>query len=133
VWPHDNSLIAWGLRRYGYRAEAARVAWGILEAAPYFDNRLPEAFAGYRREVTNFPVEYPTACSPQAWATGAPLLLIRTLLGLDPLRDRVVVDPAIPTAIERLELLGVKRGRWEEVDAFGRGRIDLGSRTTTEA
>ena len=47
----------------------------MLEAARYFDYRLPEAFAGYARERTQFPVEYPTACSPQAWATGAPLLL----------------------------------------------------------
>src|SRR5262249_43948270 len=46
VWPHDNSIIAWGLMRYGYRAEAARIALGTLEAAPYFHERLPEAFAG---------------------------------------------------------------------------------------
>jgi glycogen debranching enzyme len=124
VWPHDNSFIAWGLRRYGYREQAARVAWGILEAAPYFRHRLPEAFAGYARERTHFPVEYPTACSPQAWASGAPLLLLRTLLGLEPVGNCLLVDPAIPTAIQRLELLGI-RGRWHEMDAFGRGRIEL--------
>ena len=84
VWPHDNSFIAWGLRRYGYNAEAARIAAGILDAAEYFDGRLPEAFAGYPRELTRYPVQYPTACSPQAWATGAPLLLLRTMLGLEP-------------------------------------------------
>src|SRR2546430_7641083 len=82
VWPHDNSLIAWGLTRAGYRHEAATVAAGILQAATYFHDRLPEAFAGYPRALTRFPVEYPTACSPQAWATGAPLLLLRALLGL---------------------------------------------------
>src|SRR5438309_1918665 len=82
VWPHDNSIIALGLARYGYRKEAARVAMGILEAATFFHDRLPEAFAGFRRDMTRFPVEYPTACSPQAWATGAPLLLLRVVLGL---------------------------------------------------
>ena len=76
VWPHDNSFIAWGLRRYGYEAEAgAHLPAAILEAADLFDGRLPEAFAGYARSETHFPVEYPTACSPQAWATGAPLLI----------------------------------------------------------
>jgi glycogen debranching enzyme len=127
VWPHDNSLIALGLRRYGYREEAARIALGILEAATFFEGRLPEAFAGYPRRQTRFPVEYPTACSPQAWATGAPLLLLRTMLGLEPIGDRLLVDPAVPDAIERLELLGVP-GRWGRVDALGRGRIELDRR-----
>src|SRR5262249_30347665 len=76
VGPHDNSYIAAGLRRYGYDAEAGSIALGILQAAEFFHSRLPEAFAGYPRELTRFPVEYPTACSPQAWATGAPLLLL---------------------------------------------------------
>lgn len=125
VWPHDNGIIALGLRRYGYKDEAARIAMGILEAATYFDNRLPEAFAGYVRERTHFPVEYPTACSPQAWSTGAPLMLIRSMLGIDPLGDRLVVDPGVPEPIQRLELLGIPRGRWERVDAFGRGRIGV--------
>ena len=72
IWPFDNSFIAWGLRRYGFKVEAARVAAGILEAAAFFDGRLPEAFGGYPRAMTKYPVQYPTACSPQAWSTGAP-------------------------------------------------------------
>ncbi|MCI0362379.1 MAG: hypothetical protein L0219_00765 [Phycisphaerales bacterium] len=130
VWPHDNSIIAWGLRRYGYRKEAARIAMGILEAATFFRYRLPEAFAGYARQHTRFPVEYPTACSPQAWATGAPLLLIRTLLGLEPIGKNLLVDPAIPRQIERIELLNIP-GPWGKADAFGRGLIDLDQPTTT--
>jgi glycogen debranching enzyme len=123
VWPHDNSFIAMGLRRYGYREEAARVAMNMLEAATYFKGRLPEAFAGYQRELTEFPVEYPTACSPQAWASGAPLLLLRAILGLEPIGNNLLVDPAIPSQLGQLELLDIP-GRWGRVDAFGRGRVN---------
>lgn len=124
VWPHDNSIIAEGLRRYGYRKEAAQIAMGILEAADFFEYRLPEAFAGYQREETRYPVEYPTACSPQAWSTGAPLLLLRTLLGMDPIGDNLLVAPALPNSIERVEILGLM-GRWGSADAFGRGTLSL--------
>jgi glycogen debranching enzyme len=124
VWPHDNSIIALGLRRYGRRAEAAKIAMGILDAANYFNHRLPEAFAGYLRSRTKFPVEYPTACSPQAWATGAPLMLLTTLLGLEPMGDHLLVEPALPSSIGHLGLLGIS-GRWGRADAFGRGLVEL--------
>jgi glycogen debranching enzyme len=123
VWPFDNSFIAWGLRRYGFKAEAAAIVAGILEAAEVFDGRLPEAFGGYARGSTRYPVQYPTACSPQAWSTGAPLLLLRAGLGLEPNGDNLIVDPALPTWIGNLELLDLP-GRWKHIDAFGRGRID---------
>ena len=121
VWPFDNSFIAWGLRRYGFKEEAARIAAGILAAADFFDGRLPEAFGGYERSLTRYPVQYPTACSPQAWSTGAPLLLLRTMLGLEPVGDLLVVDPALPVGIGHVALLDIP-GRWGRVDAFGRGR-----------
>ena len=124
VWPHDNSMIALGLRQYGYDREAAQIVLGMLEAARFFNGRLPEAFAGYPRRLTGFPVEYPTACSPQAWAAGTPLLLIRTMLGLEPTGDRLVVNPAIPSVFGEVQLLEIP-GRWGHVDAFGRGKIDL--------
>ena len=124
VWPFDNSFIAWGLRRYGFKQEAAAIAAGILEAAEFFDGRLPEAFGGYERSETRYPVQYPTACSPQAWSTGTPLLLLRTMLGLEPEGEHLVVDPALPSTIGRLELLDIP-GRWGRIDAFGRGRVDV--------
>jgi glycogen debranching enzyme len=107
VWPHDNSLIAAGLRRYGYDREAATIAFAILEAAQYFLGRLPETFAGYSRTLTDFPVEYPTACSPQAWATGAPLFLLRVLLGLEAHGGDVEQSPVLPDGIAELSLLGL--------------------------
>jgi glycogen debranching enzyme len=115
------------MRRYGFKSEAARIAAGILAAAEFFDGRLPEAFGGYERALTNFPVQYPTACSPQAWSTGAPLLLLRTMLGLEPIGENLVVDPALPAGIGHLELLDI-RGRWGRIDAFGRGRVDMARR-----
>ena len=124
VWPFDNSFIAWGLRRYGFKEEAARIASGILDAAVVFDGRLPEAFGGYERSVTKYPVRYPTACSPQAWSTGAPLLLLRTMLGLEPTGDHLVVDPVLPESIGHVELLDIP-GRWGRMDAFGRGRVQV--------
>ncbi len=127
VWPFDNSFIAWGLRRYGFKEEAARIAAGILEAADFFDGRLPEAFGGYERTLTRYPVQYPTACSPQAWSTGAPLLLLRTMLGLEPVGDLLVVDPALPVGIGHVALLDIP-GRWGRVDAFGRGRVSVGEK-----
>ena len=88
----------------------------------------PEAFGGYERSLTKYPVQYPTACSPQAWSTGAPLLLLRTMLGLEPLGDHLVVDPSLPASIGHLELLDIP-GRWGRIDAFGRGRVRLGGQT----
>ncbi|HEU5207671.1 MAG TPA: glycogen debranching N-terminal domain-containing protein [Gaiellaceae bacterium] len=130
VWPFDNSFVAWGLRRYGFKEEAAEIAAGILDAAEFFDGRLPEAFGGYPRPQTKYPVQYPTACSPQAWSTGTPLLLMRTMLGLEPHGEHLVVDPALPRRIGHLELLDIP-GRWGRIDAFGRGRVDVGRTTRT--
>ncbi|XXY08424.1 glycogen debranching N-terminal domain-containing protein [Sorangium sp. So ce185] len=127
VWPHDNSLIALGLRRYGFSVEAGRIATGNLAAAPFFHYRLPEAFAGYPRELTKFPVEYPTACSPQAWAAGAPLLFLRAVLGLEPMGNRLFVDPAVPAELGEIRLLDIP-GRWGRSDAFGRARPESGLR-----
>ncbi len=127
VWPFDNSFIAWGLRRYGFKQEAAQIAAGILNAAAFFDGRLPEAFGGYEQQATKYPVQYPTACSPQAWSTGAPLLLLRTLLGLEPVGNHLVVDPALPSGIGALAVMEIP-GRWGRIDAFARGEIELNRR-----
>ena len=121
VWPHDNSIIVDGLARYGFRDEANRVALALLEAAGFLEFRLPEAFSGFGRDIGRFPVPYPTACSPQAWSTGTPLLLLRTMLGLDTSGRFLVSDPALPADINYLALLDIP-GRWGRIDAFGRGR-----------
>jgi glycogen debranching enzyme len=121
IWPHDNALIAVGLYRYGYRDEANRISLALIEAATYSGHRLPEAFAGFPREVGRFPVPYPTACSPQAWATAAPFAFITVMLGLDVQGQELVARPAIPESVGRLKIRGLRAfgHRWD-VEAVGR-------------
>jgi len=120
VWPHDNSIIAMGLARYGFRDEANRISMGLLEAAAFSAYRLPEAFSGYPRSMGRFPVPYPTACSPQAWATGAPLLFVRAMLGLDARDGAIVLDPSVPDEIGRISIHGLQAfgTRWD-IEAVG--------------
>lgn len=113
VWPHDTSIVAEGMRRYGFREQASRLAISLVEAAAYFECRLPEVLSGFARADNPFPVVYPTASRPQAWAAGAPLLALRTLLGLDVADGLHVVNPWLPATVGRIELSGlhVRGGR----------------------
>jgi glycogen debranching enzyme len=120
VWPHDTAIIAAGLARYGYREEASRLAVATLEASRHFDYRLPEVFVGYSRAETPVPVAYPTACSPQAWATGTPLLLLRVMLGLEPTPDGPLIKPHLAEPINTLALHGLP-GRWRDRPDVSRG------------
>jgi glycogen debranching enzyme len=102
VWPHDTALVAAGLARYGLHDEAGRLLHAVIDAARWFDDRLPEVFAGYQREQTGMPVRYPTACSPQAWAAAVPLSVVTTVLGRGPEGDG---EPHLPEGVERLRLV----------------------------
>ncbi len=119
VWPHDTAFVAAGLARYGRRADANRLAMAILEAASHVDHRLPEALVGYARTMTGSAIPYPNAASPQAWAAGAPLLILRTMLGLEPDGERLSAAPDLPAQIGRLALRRVpgRWGRWDIDDA----------------
>ena len=132
VWPHDNSLIAHGLALRGESDASLQILRSMLEAARFFDGGLPEVFAGLARRDTPFPVAYPTASRPQAWAAGAPVLLLRVLLGLEPdPHERVLTvrDDRLPPWVGDLTLSGVP--------AFGKrfdvriraGRAELGEAT----
>jgi glycogen debranching enzyme len=106
VWPHDNALVAAGLMRYGFVREAQRVIMAMLDAAVAQGGRLPELFSGLDRLELPLVVSYPTSCSPQAWAAASPLLMLRTLLRLDPWvpRGKVWLHPALPDQIGRLHV-----------------------------
>jgi glycogen debranching enzyme len=103
VWPHDTAIVAAGMRRYGFDEEAAKLCKALLETAEAFSNQLPEVIAGFPRNGTGVPVEYPGALKPQSWAAAAPLLAIRTLLGLDVVDGKLRSSP-----IERLRLKGIE-------------------------
>ncbi|HEX5799283.1 MAG TPA: glycogen debranching N-terminal domain-containing protein [Gaiellaceae bacterium] len=120
IWPHDNAIVALGLARAGFRDEANRIALAQLEAAAFTGNRLPEAFAGFERWVSRFPVPYPTACSPQAWATAAPFVFVQTMLGLAAGDGELRLDPRVPEEIGRIcvRRLHAFGAEWE-VEAAG--------------
>lgn len=111
IWPHDNALIAAGFARYGLRQQAARIFEGLFEASTYMDlRRLPELFCGFPRQRGAGPVFYPVACSPQAWATAAPILMMQSCLGLhiDPRGKRVSFDrPTLPSFLDEVVVRGL--------------------------
>ena len=102
VWPHDTAILAAGLIRYGHIAQAHRIVRGLLHAASAFSGRLPELFCGFDRTEFAVPIQYPTSCSPQAWAAASPLLLLRSLLRFDPCvpDGQVWIAPVVPTLPE---------------------------------
>jgi glycogen debranching enzyme len=114
IWPHDNSIIVDGLRRYGFDAEAEKIFKAIFEVAQQFpDGRLPELFAGYRRTARSRPIPYPETCSPQAWAAGAIPFMLTSSLGLEPdaISQRLrVVRPALPAFLGEVTVRGLRVG-----------------------
>jgi len=113
VWPHDNSMIINGLIRYNYHREAIKVINGLIKASQYFKyNRLPELFCGFSHKEMKEPIEYPVACSPQAWACGSIYLIIQSLLGinLDVANNKIYLKPILPDEINKVEVKNLKIG-----------------------
>ena len=129
IWPHDNSIVAAGLIRYGFLDEAEQVIGQLFEAALHFDDyRLPELYCGFDRESQSpvGPATYPVSCSPQAWAAGAPILLLQAMLGLeaDAAHNRIVLRPRLPESLP-VEYIILRNLR------LGNSRIDLKVRRET--
>jgi glycogen debranching enzyme len=113
VWPHDNGIIALGFKRYGFAAEASRIARDISEAGSFFMlHQLPELYAGIQREDTNFPVQYLGANVPQAWAAGSVFSFLQAILGIQPdaPNRRLYIDPVLPSWLPDLKLIDVRLG-----------------------
>ncbi len=106
VWPHDTAFVAWRLRRAGFATHAVTLVEDLLGVSDHFGGRLPELLAGVARDELPTPAVYPTSCLPQAWAAASPLLVLRTLLGLEPDVPHGVVrlDPVLPDGCTRLRL-----------------------------
>ncbi|MDX6618784.1 MAG: hypothetical protein QOK36_1170 [Gaiellales bacterium] len=128
VWPHDNALVAHGLALRGETGGALHILRSMLQVSRHFGGSLPEVFAGLPRDGTPFPVAYPTASRPQAWAAAAPVLLLRVLLGIEPNpheRTLTVRDDVLPAWAGSLRLSGVPAfGRRFDVE-LARGRVHL--------
>ena len=131
VWPHDNSLIALGLARYGRLPEARRIMRRMTDAAARLGYQLPEVFAGFSRDESGVPIVYPTATKPQAWAAGTTISLLAMLLGLAPdSRQGSLVstlEEPVPSWAGTITLSGIA--------AFGRtwqARVDGGQVVVSE-
>jgi glycogen debranching enzyme len=126
VWPHDNAIAAAGLKRYGFNAAAQRVAASLFDVgAAARDYRLPELLCGFARNGSRQVVSYPVACTPQAWAAAAPMLLLEALLGICAQGDRsslAINQPLLPAGIEQLCLRGMRVGNARVSLAFRRTR-----------
>ena len=141
IWPHDNALIAAGLKASEAADGANLIAGRLIEVAQWFpDLRLPELFCGFARDEVGAPVAYPVACSPQAWAAAAPFHLLRTMLGLraDAAGHRLeLLRPTLPEWLTKLTITGLPVGG-DSVDLLvhrWRGRTSaelLGRRGTTD-
>jgi glycogen debranching enzyme len=119
IWPHDTALCAAGIARYGHRDLAEQLFTSAFQAAVHFDMRLPELFCGFKRVQGAPPIAYPVACMPQAWAAGAPFMLLQACLGIeiDGLRGEIHADrPRLPEGIDEVRLHDI---------ALGGDRVDL--------
>ncbi len=114
VWPHDNAIIGYGMARYGLHRQASIVFQALYDTALQFrEYRLPELFCGIERQFKSEPVHYPVSCSPQAWAAGAPFLLLTGLLGLRPdaaRRELAIVDPHLPSFLQTFRIENLRIG-----------------------
>jgi glycogen debranching enzyme len=120
IWPHDNSMIGWGMSSYGQSAHTERLLGSIMDACAYFDLfRLPELFCGFKRRAGEGPTRYPVACSPQAWASGAIYLLLQACLGMRINgKDKEIrfVKPTLPAILDHLQITNLQ---------VGKGAVDL--------
>ncbi len=126
VWPHDNAIIALGFKRYGFDAEAARIAHDISKAASRFlANQLPELYTVLTPDGVTFPVQYIGANVPQAWAAGAAFMLMQAMLGFvpDAPRNKLYIDPWLPPWLPDLTVIDMRIGQhkldirfWREGD-----------------
>jgi len=114
VWPHDNSIAAAGLKRYGFQDDPNRLVSNVFEAAQQFtDFRLPELFCGFDRQGSAMPVPYPVACSPQAWSAGAAFMFLETMVGLKAHADRRELEllrPHLPDWLGKVTITNLRIG-----------------------
>jgi len=132
VWPHDNSIIAMGFKKYGFEDELNEVSTALFDAARSFTHyRLPELYAGSARSIQYTPVPYPVACRPQAWAAGSFPLMLQAILGLVPNApegELLIVRPRLPYWLDNVQVRNLRVGQGSADLLFSR----RGTRTRIE-
>jgi glycogen debranching enzyme len=92
-----------------------RILTSLYQAAMTFrDYRLPEVFCGVQRREYDKPVHYPVSCSPQAWASGAMILMLASVLGIRasaPRRELNIINPRLPEWLDHLHIRNLRVGR----------------------
>ena len=115
IWPHDNAIVAAGMKRYGHDQDVMRIANAVLDVATRSrDFRLPELYCGFDRSDRASVVAYPVACIPQAWAAAAPLLLLQAMLGVTadaPAGALRIERPMLPDGLGEIRLEGLRVGQ----------------------
>jgi glycogen debranching enzyme len=115
VWPHDNSMIASGMAKYGFKKAAGQILLALLDVSSEVElHRLPELFCGLTRRSNEGPTLYPVACSPQAWAAAAPFMILEACLGVsvNAEHDRIIFDrPFLPEGIPQLTIRNLRCGK----------------------
>jgi glycogen debranching enzyme len=124
IWPHDNAIVAAGLKQYGFADATEKISTALFEAAvDSSESRLMELYCGFSRDPELSVVPYPVACRPQAWAAAAPLMLLQAMLGISanaPRKDLTVDRPALPAWLRRVELKNLRVGNSQVDLAFTR-------------
>jgi glycogen debranching enzyme len=128
VWPHDNAIVAAGLKRYGHDNAVRRIAGALFDVAGGArDFRLPELYCGFDRSDRAAVVAYPVACIPQAWAAAAPFLLIQAMLGISadaPAKGLRIERPVLPDWLGEIRLERLRVGEAAVTLEFKRdGRV----------
>jgi glycogen debranching enzyme len=114
VWPHDNSIIANGMAKFGLKRMAGKVLVALMDLSAEVElHRLPELICGLKRRPGEGPTLYPVACSPQAWSAGTPFFILEGCLGISiqAERRRIAFDsPFLPEGISQLSVRNLRCG-----------------------
>jgi glycogen debranching enzyme len=117
VWPHDNALIAYGLRNEKNKALVEKILTGLFEASIFLAlHRMPELFCGFPKRSGDAPTLYPVACAPQAWAAGAVFLILQSCLGIQIDAEAPAIrltHSMLPESVPYVRITGLRVGSAE--------------------
>jgi len=113
VWAVENATIVFGLRRFGFDTRALHLAEGMVSLTRLYERgRVPECVGGYSRAEFPHPGAYPRANPIQAWNQSGLVLVMQSLLGLQPVAmlHTLFVDPALPPWLPEVTVRRLRLG-----------------------